>query len=33
MGKYKNLLVDIYGEDWSSKLDIIAKRKGEYGRS
>ncbi len=25
MSKYKNLLTDIYGEDWSSRLEEIAK--------
>lgn len=34
MGKYKNLLTDIYGEDWSSRLEEIAKQRKavNYGR-
>lgn len=32
MGAYKNLLVDIYGEDWSSRLDAIAKERRQYGK-
>lgn len=24
MGKFKNLLTDIYGEDWTSRLEEIA---------
>lgn len=35
MSKYKNLLTDIYGEDWSNRLEEIAKsrKKVAYGRS
>lgn len=32
MGAYKNYLQDIYGEDWTQRLEDIAKRKGERCR-
>lgn len=27
MSKYKNLLTDIYGEDWSNRLEEIAEQR------
>lgn len=27
MSKYKNLLTDIYGEDWSNRLEEIANQR------
>lgn len=34
MSKLKNYLIDIYGEDWTYRLEIIAMhRKAGYGRN